>query len=91
MSKFCFLRMPNFASTWLKRPRSVEPGNGFVGRFISFTYLRRGFKLKKFDRKPLQIFQKFTIKGWLSLFVNKNVRTHSTTGVTELFLSVGSS
>ena len=35
MSKFCFLRMPKFASTWLKRPRSVQPGNGFVGRFSS--------------------------------------------------------
>ena len=35
--------------------------------------------------------QKLTIKVSLSLFVNKNVRTHSTTGVTELFLSVGSS
>ena len=36
MSKICFLRMPNFASAWLKRPRSVQPGkNGFVGRFSS--------------------------------------------------------
>ena len=39
MSKFCFLRMPELCKrlfcTWLKRPRSVQPLNGFVGRFSS--------------------------------------------------------